>query len=95
MKAVARKVCDTAKEILDDVLSQQRPPQAEPLPPSSLSSSSSSSSSANIPTPTLPLGAASSASAAAPAGERDVDMAWEILHSPIKVKHNDVAAVIR
>ena len=91
MKAVARKVCDTAKEILDDVLSQQRPPQAEPLPPSS----SSSSSSANIPTPTLPLGAASSASAAAPAGERDVDMAWEILHSPIKVKHNDVAAGIR
>ena len=93
MKAVARKVCDTAKEIVDDVLSQQRPPQAEPLPPSS--SPSPSSSSANIPTPTLPLGAASSASAAAPAGERDVDMAWEILHSPIKVKHNDVAAVIR
>ena len=59
MKAVARKVCDNAKEILDDVLSQQSPPQAEPL----------ASSSASIPTPTtLPLGASPNATAAAAAG---------------------------
>jgi hypothetical protein len=78
------------KEILDDVLShQQHPLETEPLP--------SSSASISIPT-TLPLGASFSTAAtvAGTGGERDIDLAWEILHSPIiKVKDNDVAAVIR
>ena len=79
MKAVARKVCDNAKEILDDVLSQQPPLQAESLQSSPTSPSNK---------------AASVGGGSGSGGGRDVTAAWNIMHTDWQVK-GDIAALDR